>query len=136
MESCSIDNRERQQIVKMRVEAPLALLVQTVVEKEVTWAQFKQYLTKELTDQNEERLFDSLNDLKYSVKDDPIEFMTRLKCKLALVTVRTDADDVPSQDRLIKSKLIKGMPRDCRERLDIFFMKEGQLIKGKKKKMG
>ena len=120
VESCSVDNKERQQIVKMRVEAPLALFIHTILENEVPWPQFKKYLSQELTDQSEERLFDSLNDLKYSVEDDPVEFVTRLKCKLALVTVRTDAADVPSQDRLIKNKLVKGMPKDCRDRLELY----------------
>ena len=60
VESCSHDTGERQQIVQMRVDAPLALFIQNILSREfMSWAEFKKHLTTELTDQNEERIYDS-----------------------------------------------------------------------------
>ena len=120
VENCSSDNRERQQIVQMRVDAPLALFVKNSLQIPKSWPEFKLHLIKELTDQNEEKLFDSLNELKYSVDVEPVEFVARLKCKLALLEVKTDPDNVPKKDKLIKTKLLKGMPKDSRERLELY----------------
>ena len=120
VENCSRDNKERQQIVQMRVDVSLALFVKTCLQTPKSWSEFKHHLITELTDQNEEKLFDSLNELKYTVDIEPVEFVARLKCKLALLEVKTDPDDVPQKNKLIKSKLLKGMPKDSRERLELY----------------
>ena len=120
VENCSPDPSERQQIVLMRVDAPLALFVQNALKVPMTLLEFKQHITAEPTDQSEERAFDSLNELRYFVQEDPIEFVSRLKCQLALLEVQTEAKDIPKKDKLIKSKLLKGMPRESKERSELY----------------
>ena len=121
VENCSDSTEERQQIVRMRVDANLAIFVQNILRgSQMSWLEFKKLLTAELTDQSEERIFDCLNDQIYTLEDDPVEFVSRIKCKLALLETQTETGDVPKRDRLIKNKLIKGMPKDSRDRLELF----------------
>ena len=61
-----------------------------------------------------------MNDLKYTYDEDPIEFVTRLKCKLALLEVQTKSGEVPNTEQLIKNKLLKGMPKESRDRLELY----------------
>ena len=108
IESCSRETEERQQIVQMRVDAPLALFIQSILNREaMSWEKFKEHLTTELTDQSEERIFDSLSDLKYTCDEDPVEFVTKLKCKLTLLEVQTKSGEVPKTDQLIKKLIIE-----------------------------
>ena len=86
----------------------------------MSWEKFKKRLTTELTDQSEDRIYDSLNDLKYTCDEDPVEFVTSLKCKLALLEVKIKSGEVPKTDQLIKNKLLKGMPKASRERLELY----------------
>ena len=121
VENCSQDTQERQQIVNMRVDASLAMFVQNVLRRGyMSWGEFKLHLTSELTDQSEERILDCLNDFNYTCDEDPIEFVSHLKCKLALLEVNSGEDDVPNRERLIKKKLIKGMPKESRDRLELY----------------
>lgn len=121
VESCTQDPWERRHIVHMRVDAPLALFVQNIMSKgSLTWDKFKQRLASELTDQREERIYDSLNELTYNFDEDPVEFVSKLKCKLALLEIQTSGDDVPKAEKLIKNKLLKGMPKASRERLELY----------------
>ena len=62
----------------------------------------------------------TLNDLKYTCDEDPVEFVTRLKCKLALLEVQIKSGEVPKTDTLIKNKLLKGMPKASRKRLELY----------------
>ena len=88
----------------MRVDTPLALFTQSILNREVmSWENFKKRLTTELTDQSEDRIFNSLNDLKYTCDEDPIEFVTSLKCKLALLEVQTRSEEMPNTEQLIKT---------------------------------
>ena len=121
VESCSSDAEERQQIVQMRADAPLALFIQSIrSERQMSWTQFKEQLTAELTNQSEEKIYDSLNDLKYSCDQDPTTFMTELKCKLAALAVQTKSRGMPCLDKLVKTKLMKGMPKASRDRLELY----------------
>ena len=121
VESCTTDTDERQQIVQMRVDAPLALFIQNIRTKErKTWKEFKECLTEELTDQSEDRIYDSINDLNYNYEEDPIEFASRLKCKLAMLEIKIQTGEIPKVERLIKNKLLKGMPKASRDRLDLY----------------
>ena len=91
-------------MVQMRVDTPLALFTQSILNREVmSWENFKKRLTTELTDQSEDRIFNSLNDLKYTCDEDPIEFVTSLKCKLALLEVQTRSEEMPNTEQLIKT---------------------------------
>lgn len=121
VENCSRDTRERQQIVNMRVDAPLAIFVKNILKRgAISWETFKTHLTAELTDQSEERVFDCLNELRYTFDEDPVEFASRVKCKLAMLEIQTESGDMPSPSQLIKKKLLKGMPRESRDRLELY----------------
>ena len=111
---------ERQKIVLMRVDPKLAVYIQNLLKNGplLSWRDFKQHLSKELTDQSQNKLFDAINDLRYSYDEDPVEFMNKLKCKFALLEVRSQAE-VPKREKLIKTKLNGGMPKDCRARLEL-----------------
>lgn len=122
VEQCSALWEDRKTIVLSRVDPQLAVYIQDILLNgpQFTWKEFKSYLRKELTDQNKNKLFDALNELKYSYQDDPIEFMNKIKCKYALLSMKNDALEIPRREKLIKTKLAKGMPKDCRERLELF----------------
>ena len=122
IEECSQNTEERKRIVLSRVDSQLAVYIQDMLTNgpSLTWWEFKSYLRRELTDPNPNRLFDALNELKYSYKQDPVEFMNQLKCKYSLLSLKTDPREAPKKEKLIKNKLIKGMPKDCRERLELF----------------
>ena len=121
VESCSVDDEVRQHIVQMRVDAPLALFIQNLRNRDhMSWEVFKQYLVTELTDQRVERLYDSINDFSYTCEEEPVEFTTRLKCKLAMLATKVKTEEVPEIDKLIKEKLFEGMPKASRERLKLY----------------
>ena len=106
----------------MRVDPKLAVYIQNLLKNGplLSWRDFKQHLSKELTDQSQNKLFDAINDLRYSYDEDPVEFMNKLKCKFALLEVRSQAGEVPKREKLIKTKLNGGMPKDSRARLELF----------------
>ena len=122
VEQCSQAREERIKIVQSRVDAQLAVYIQAVLNRDpyVAWSEFVEYLTKELTDQNENKLFDAINDLTYTFDQEPVEFMNQVRCKFALLSLKNVTGDVPNQDKLIKRKLVKGMPQENRERLEMF----------------
>ena len=121
VESCSLDEDERQQIVQMRVDAPLALFIQNIRSKErMTWNEFKECLTAEFTDQSEERIYESINELTYTCDEDPIEFTSKLKCKLAMLEIKNKTGEIPRVEKLIKDKLFAGMPKASRSRLALY----------------
>lgn len=122
VEQCSQNWEERQRIVMSRVDAHLAIYIQDLLTNGPTlsWGDFKSHLRKELTDPNPNKLFDALNTLKYSYEEDPVEFMNQLKCKYSLLSLKMNPKEAPKKEKLIKTKLLKGMPKDCRERLELF----------------
>ena len=122
VEQCSPERDERQRIVLSRVDSQLAVYVQDVLTNGPprTWKEFKIFIKKELTDQSQNRLYDSINELKYTYDEDPMEFIARVKCKFSLLNLRAEAHNVPHREKVIKNKLCKGMPKDCRDRLELF----------------
>ena len=80
VEQCSQNWEERKRIVLSRSDPQLAVYIQDIIinRQLLSWDDFKLYLRKELTDQNQNRLFDALNDLRYSYQDNSIEFMNKL----------------------------------------------------------
>ena len=122
VEECSLDERERQKIVMTRVDNKLAVYIQSIWEKQgvLSWKNFKQHLVQELTDPSYNKILDSLNDLRYHYTEDPVNFVSQLKCKLALLEVKSGEEDTPNIRKLIKTKIAKGLPKDCRERLELF----------------
>ncbi len=78
VKECSLDDSERQKIVLTRVDAKLAVYIQSVCSKEdhLTWTEFKQHLISELTDLSYSKILDTLNDLRYHYTEDPVDFVT------------------------------------------------------------
>ncbi|XP_050710102.1 uncharacterized protein LOC126994880 [Eriocheir sinensis] len=122
IEQCTPRGEDRKRIALSRVDAELAVYIQSTLKHGpvVDWEEFKISLIKELTDQSKGKVFDALNDLKYSYEEDATEFVTQLKCKFALLEVKSNPGEVPKREKLIKTKLLKGMPRDSRDRLEIY----------------
>lgn len=122
VENCAIGIEERQRIVTTRVDANLALYVQTLIRKNqyVSWEKFKTDLLEELTDQNKDNLFDALGEMKYMVEQCPTEFVAEVKCRFATLETRAKRDEMPDINKVIKSKLMQALPRLNRERLEMF----------------
>ena len=125
VEECSPHERERQKIVMTRVDTKLAVYIQSVWAKQedLSWKEFKSHLIKELTDPSYSKILESLNDLQYHYSKDPVSFVTLLKCRMALLEVKSGEEETPDIRKLIKTKILKGMPKDCRERLDMYMDK-------------
>ncbi len=44
-----------------------------------------------------------------------------MKYKLALLEIADAADVVPNREKLLRDKILKGMPKDCRHRLEMYW---------------
>lgn len=122
LEECAFSTHDRLRMVTTRVDVHLAIYVQAILARNpgITWEEFKKHLKEELTEQNEDNIFDAINSLKYQVEEDPTEFVAHLKCKLALLELRTNGKETPSKEKIIKTKLMQGLPKASRERLELF----------------
>ncbi|KAG0715241.1 hypothetical protein GWK47_012404 [Chionoecetes opilio] len=93
VESCSEDLEARMRILMARVDPPLALYIQNA-------------------------------SVKYDWLEDPQDFATKLKCKYAILEAKSKhPGEVPRRDKIIKTKLMRGLPSQSREKLE-FFMDE------------
>ena len=121
VENCSLDTEERKRIVTTRLDPRLAIYVQTVIDSKdnLSWSEFKHCLKEELTDQNKEHVFDEISSMRYNFHEDPTEFVTSVRCKFALLGGQK-GNEVPNINRILKQKLISGLPRLNRDRLELF----------------
>ncbi|KAG0723362.1 hypothetical protein GWK47_005543 [Chionoecetes opilio] len=90
VESCSEDLEERKGILMTRVDPPLALYVQNAlsVYKFRSWDTLTYWLCEELTDNNVDKILDSISEVKYDWLEDPQDFATKLKCKYAILEAK------------------------------------------------
>ena len=86
----------------------------------LSWSMFKELLIEELTDRNKDNLFDAISEMQYQVEEDPMEFVANLKCKFASLEVRATSGEIPNVAKTIKMKLTQGLPRESRDRLQLF----------------
>ncbi len=86
----------------------------------LTWVQFKEHLARELTDRNPNHVYDALSCFNYQLETDPMEFVTQLKCKFAVLGMKGDDSKVLDVDKIIKTKMISSLPKSSRERLELF----------------
>ena len=122
VEDCTSSNEERQRIVTTRVEPQLAVFIQALMKKyqQLSWLKFKEVLMEELADGNENNMYDAISEMKYQLEDDPMEFVKSLKCKFATLEARSTAHEIPNVVKTIKTKLTRGLPRESRERMQLF----------------
>lgn len=122
IEQCSHLPEERKRILATRLDSHLGILVQAMVSEDpyMSWGELKEALKENLTDQSKDRLLDSLSEMKYDVMEDPYEFTSRLKCRLALLDVNSGRVDILKKNKIIKQKLIQGLPRTSREKLELY----------------
>ncbi len=122
VENCSLDSEERKRIVTARVDAHIAMYVQAMLKdkEDMSWIEFRKNLTVELTDQNPNNLYDELGGLKYDIEEDPMEFVAKLRCKFAILRMKGGGDAEVNIERILKKKMVQGLPRQSRERLELF----------------
>lgn len=107
----------------MQLDLQLNIYVQALMEENLnlTWDKIKQKeLVEGLTDQSKERLFDSISDMKNNLDEDQYDLMNQVKCKLVLLEIKSGRSDIVNKDKPIKQKLIQGLPRPNRDRLELF----------------
>ena len=85
-----------------------------------SWPLLRRVMIEGLTSQSRDRIFDVINEFKYETEEDPYDFVNQLKYKLALLEIKTDSGSVINKDKLIKQKLIQGLPRHQRDRLELY----------------
>ena len=122
VENCSLETEERKRIVMARVGAQIAMYVQAMLKdnSDMSWETFKRNLTVELTDQNPNNLYDELGGLKYDLDEDPMEFVAKLRCKFAILQMKGGGGTEINIEKILKRKMVQGLPRQSRERLELF----------------
>ncbi|KAG0714550.1 hypothetical protein GWK47_013928 [Chionoecetes opilio] len=118
VESCSEDLEERKRILMARVDPPLALYIQNALSQVNfrSWDTLTYWLYEELTDNNVDRILNSISEVKYDWLEDPQDFATKLKCKYAILEAKSKhPGEIPRRDKIIKTKLLRGLPSQSRE---------------------
>ena len=122
VEMCASSFEERKQILKTRLDAQLNISVQALMtDHEIwSWSQLRKVMIEGLTSQSKDRIFDVINEFKYDLEEDPYYFVNQLKYKLALLDIKTGSGTIVNKDKLIKQKLIQGLPKHQRDRLELY----------------
>ncbi|KAG0699041.1 hypothetical protein GWK47_000230 [Chionoecetes opilio] len=83
VESCSEDLEERKRILMTRVDPLLALYVQNALSeyKFRSWDTLTYWLCEELTDNNVDRILNSISEVKYDWLEDPQDFATQMQIR-------------------------------------------------------
>ncbi|KAG0713032.1 hypothetical protein GWK47_017137 [Chionoecetes opilio] len=91
VESCSEDLEERKRILMERVDPPLALYIQNDLSQVNfrSWDTLTYWLYEELTDNNVDRILNSISEVKYDWLEDPQDFAIKLKCKYAILEAKS-----------------------------------------------
>ncbi|KAG0716198.1 hypothetical protein GWK47_010273 [Chionoecetes opilio] len=91
IESCSEDVEERKRILMTRVDPQLALYVQNALSmyKFRSWDTLTYWLCEELTDNNVDRILNSISEVKYDCMEDPQDIANKLKCKYAILEAKS-----------------------------------------------
>ncbi|KAG0718597.1 hypothetical protein GWK47_052139 [Chionoecetes opilio] len=121
VESCSEDLEERKRILMARVDPPLALYIQNALSQVnfKSWDALTYWLYEELTDNNVDRILNSISEVKYDWLEDPQDFATKLKCKYAILEAKSKhPGEIPRRDKIIKTKLLRGLPSQIKAKLE------------------
>ncbi|KAG0711221.1 hypothetical protein GWK47_021072 [Chionoecetes opilio] len=114
VESCSEDLEERKRILMTRVDPPLALYAQNAlsVYKFRSWDTLTYWLCEELTDNNVDRVLNSISEVKYDWLEDPQDFATKLKCKYAILEAKSKyPGEVLRRDKIIKNETVERITK-------------------------
>lgn len=122
VEAASDTFEDRQLIVMARVDQELAMYLQTTLNKKKfeTWEKFKDFLMSEFSDTNLDKAYTHISQIKYDWADDPQTFATEVKCKYSVMEAKFPKGSLPNMEKVIKRKLLLGLPSHCKERLEIF----------------
>ena len=123
VESCSWIDSERIEVAKMRVGVDLAMRIQALITEEYiqTWPELKECLRGEFcTEINFDRAWQHLEMMSYDWMDSPQAFVNEFRCQYSLLQSKFGRDELPNRNKLLKKKLIRGMPADTQERLSSF----------------
>ncbi|KAG0719335.1 hypothetical protein GWK47_050716 [Chionoecetes opilio] len=126
VESCSEDLEERKRILMTRVDPQLALYVQNALSQFNfrSWDTLTYWLCEDLTDNNVDRILNSISEVKYDWLEDPQELTTKLKCKYAILEAKSKhPGEDPRRDKIIKTKQLRGLASHSKEKLE-FYMDE------------
>ncbi|KAG0721826.1 hypothetical protein GWK47_045639 [Chionoecetes opilio] len=75
----------------------------------------------ELTDNNVDRILNSISEVQYDWMEDPQDFANKLKCKYAILEAKSKyPGEIPRRDKIIKKKLLRGLPSHSKEKLELF----------------
>ncbi|KAG0710638.1 hypothetical protein GWK47_022385 [Chionoecetes opilio] len=125
VESCSEDLEERKRILMTRVDSQLALYIQNALSQFnfTSWDTLTYWLCEEQTDNNVDRILNSISEVKYDWLEDPQNFATKLKCKYAILEAVKTSRRNSRRDKIIKTKLLRGLPSHSKDKLE-FYMDE------------
>ena len=123
VEQTSQCDEERVQIAKGRLSSDLAVLIHNAQGKRVclTWHDLKFILRTEFPETiSLDQAWEQLDSLQYDWIESPRAFTNKFMCQYASLETRFPHDQFPSRDRTIKRKILRGMPFEAKERLEVF----------------
>lgn len=122
VEAASNIFEERKRIVMSRVDPQLAMYLQTIFNRQEfeNWETFKIFFKDEFSDANLDKAYACISQIKYDWLDDPQSFANNIKCRYSVLEAKFPSGSLPRMDKVIKKKLLLGLPGYCRERLEIF----------------
>lgn len=132
VEQVSLQDETRVRVAKSRLSPEIAMLVHNKQQHgNLTWTGFCYLLrTQFAVEITVDRAWQDLDAEQYDWADEsPQAFYNRFVCKYAVLQTKFPAEHFPNQDRTIKRKIWRGLPRELRERTEGFLEEDYPLEK-------
>lgn len=132
VEHCVVEDESRIQVAISRVDTALATWLQGEMSREpiYLWEEFKRAIRNKFGGQvTLTQAWREIEGENYFPNENPRAFMHRLTCKLAALELQFPREHLPSSDKLIKKKLLRGLTPLAQDRLRDFLDSEIPLSK-------
>ena len=123
VESCATLSAERIEVARLRVSIELAMRLQALIAQYsiTTWDHFKTCLRQEFaTELNFDQAWQHIDRMTYDWVDSPQAFVNEFICQYSILETKFNSEELPNRDKLLKRKLLRGMPSDTHEKLSSF----------------
>ena len=132
IEQISAQDETRVKIAKSRLSPEIAMLVHNRQQHlHLTWSSFCRLLTTEFAvEVNVDRAWQDLDVEQYDWgEESPQAFSNRFVCKYAVLETKFPGESFPNQEKTIKRKIWRGLPREVKERTEGFLEEDYPLKK-------
>lgn len=120
IESCVLTDEDRLQVAQSRMDNPLSTLIQTFIKQKniVLWEDFKKVMDNQFqSTTNITEAWQQIEEENYDIEVNPRAFVNKLACKMAAISSKFPRESLPDQEKLMKRKLFRGLPRTSQNRL-------------------